>query len=199
VSATIFFEGGGSTESTQSKCREGLSQYCAKLRPHESRLKIVAAGGRERAFDKFRIAALNSREGEVSVLLVDSESPVTATTPIEHLHARDGWNFTGLLNHRVFLMVQAMEAWFLADRAALAAFYDGGFLANSLPGSPTNIEAVPKNDLEPKLIHATRPAKTKDEYHKTKHGFELLGKIDPAKVGDASPHAKQFNEFLRGL
>ena len=92
-----------------------------------------------------------------------------------------------------------MEAWFLADRAALAAFSDGGFLATSLPGSPTNIEAVPKNDLEPKLIHATRPAKTKGEYHKTKHGFELLGKIDPAKVGDASPHAKQFNEFLRGL
>jgi hypothetical protein len=96
-------------------------------------------------------------------------------------------------------MVQAMEAWFLADRATLATFYDGGFLANSLPGSPTNIEAVLKDDLEPKLKHASSPTKTKGEYHKTKHGFELLGKIDPAKVGDASPHAKLFNEFLRGL
>ncbi len=46
-------------------------------------------------------------------------------------------------------MVQAMEAWFLADREALANFYDGGFLANSLPGSPTNVEAVLKDDLEP--------------------------------------------------
>jgi len=96
-------------------------------------------------------------------------------------------------------MVQATEAWFLADRKVLADFYNGGFLADSLPGNPTNIEAVPKNDLEPKLIHATKPAKTKGEYHKTKHGFELLGRVDPAKVGNASPHARQFNEFLRGL
>lgn len=92
-----------------------------------------------------------------------------------------------------------MEAWFLADRRVLAEFYDGGFLVNSLPGSTTNVEVILKDDLEPKLKHASGPTRTKGEYHKTKHGFELLSKIDPAKVGDASPHAKQFNEFLRGL
>jgi hypothetical protein len=44
-------------------------------------------------------------------------------------------------------MVQAMEAWFLADREALAEFYGNGFSAQNLPGSPTNIEAIPKDDL----------------------------------------------------
>ena len=92
-----------------------------------------------------------------------------------------------------------MEAWFLADRNALLEFYDGGFLANSLPGRPTNVEAVPKDDLEPKLKHASGPTKTKGEYHKTRHAFELLARIDPVKVEEASPHAKRFNEFLRGL
>jgi len=199
VSVRIYVEGGGNARITLTKCREGFSTYCAKLAPATHRPSIVACGGRQQAFDRFKTAVQDSRPGEICVLLVDSEGPVTSATPVEHLHARDGWNFTGLLNHRVFLMVQATEAWFLADRKVLADFYNGGFLADSLPGNPTNIEAVPKNDLEPKLIHATKPAKTKGEYHKTKHGFELLGRVDPAKVGNASPHARQFNEFLRGL
>ena len=92
-----------------------------------------------------------------------------------------------------------MEAWFLADREALAEFYDDGFLAKSLPGSPTNIEAVLKEDLESRLKQASRQTKTKGEYHKTRHGFALLALIDPKKVEDASPHAASFHKFLRGL
>lgn len=96
-------------------------------------------------------------------------------------------------------MVQAMEAWFLADREALATFYDGGFLRNSLPGSATNIEIVRKQDLEPALKNATRKTNTKGVYRKIDHGAALLALIDPAKVEKASPHAKQFNDFLRNL
>ena len=96
-------------------------------------------------------------------------------------------------------MVQAMEAWFLADREALDEFYDGGFLAKSLPGSPTKIEAVRKDDLEPTLIHATKKTKTKGEYHKINHGSALLALIDPSKVEKASPHAASFHAFLREL
>jgi hypothetical protein len=96
-------------------------------------------------------------------------------------------------------MVQAMEAWFLADRETLVAFYDGGFLANSLPGSPTNVESVLKDDLETRLKHASAPTETKGEYQKVKHGFALLALIDPVKVETGSPHAKRFHDFLRGL
>jgi hypothetical protein len=199
VSVTIFFEGGGSTEATQSKCREGLSKYCAKLKPESSRLRIVAAGGREQTFDKFKRAARDSRIEEVSVLLVDSEGPVTANTPVEHLQARDGWNFAPLSNYKVFLMVQTMEAWLLADRDALATFYDGGFQPNSLPGSEANVESIRKEDIEPGFKKATRKTKTKGEYHKIDHGAALLAMIDPAKVEKASPHAASFNTFLRGL
>jgi hypothetical protein len=199
VSVTIFFEGGGDKDATRSKCREGLSNYCAKLKPPRSRLRVVAGGGREQTFDKFRTAVLDSRAGEVSVLLVDSECPVTANTPIEHLHALDGWDFTSLRNSQVFLMVQAMEAWFLADRETLATFYDGGFLPKSLPGSATNVEIIRKEDIEPALKNATRKTATKGEYHKINHGAALLAQIDPAKVEKASPHAASFHQFLRGL
>lgn len=198
MSVTIFFEGGGDKEATQSKCRKGLSEYCAKIKPKDGRLKIVAGGGRQQTFDKFKIAVSSSRSGEVSVLLVDAEGPVTAATPVEHLREKDGWNLSGLASHQAFLMVQAMEAWFLADREALASFYRSGFLVKSLPGSPANIETIRKEDLEPSLKHASKQTQKK-EYQKLDHGTALLALIDPVKVGEASPHAKRFNDFLRSL
>lgn len=197
--ATIFFEGGGSAEATQSKCRQGLSEYCAKLKATGSRLRIVAAGGREQTFDKFMRAAADCRAGERVVLLVDSEGPVTAKTAARHLHAQDGWALAKLPEDDIFLMVQTMEAWFLADREALAAFYDGGFLPRALPGSATSVESIRKEDIEPALRKATKGTNTKGEYHKIDHGSALLARIDPMKVGEASPHAAKFHEFLRSL
>jgi hypothetical protein len=92
-----------------------------------------------------------------------------------------------------------MEAWFLADRLALAEFYDGGFHEGRLPGSPSDIESVPKEDLEPRLKGATKGTRTKGEYHKTRHAFDLLALIDPDKVGKGSRHAREFHDFLRSL
>lgn len=198
MSATIFAEGGGDSEGTLRSCRQGFSSYCEKLAPSGKRPKVVACGSRNQAFEKFKTAIRTSLAGDVCALLVDAEGPVTSATSVQHLQARDGWDFPALDRHEVFLMVQAMEAWFLADREALMEFYDGRFLADSLPGNP-NVEAVPKDDLQPRLAHASKPTKTKGEYHKVKHGFELLARIDPAKVGRASPHAKNFNDFLSGL
>ena len=82
---------------------------------------------------------------------------------------------------------------------ALAAFYDGGFLPKSLPGSATNVEIIRKEDIEPALKNATRKTETKGEYHKINHGAALLALIDPAKVEKASPHAASFHQFLRSL
>ena len=199
MSVRIYVEGGGDDEDTITRCRQGFAAYCAKAAPGKHRPRIVPCGGRNQTFDKFRSAAQTGKVGDLCVLLVDSEGSVGTKSPVAYLSARDGWDFPTLDRHQVFLMVQAMEAWFLADREALAAFYDGGFLEKSLPGDPTNIEAVPKTDLESKLKHASRPAKTKGVYHKVKHGLALLALIDPDKVERGSPHAADFHRFLRGL
>jgi hypothetical protein len=199
VSVRIYVEGGGDNKDTIRRCKEGFASYCHKLAPPNRHPSIVACGGRQQAFDRFRAALLDSREDEICVLLVDAEDRVSAGAPVEHLRARDGWIFPAFDRHKVFLMAQAMEAWFLADRETLAAFYDGGFLEKSLPGSASNVESIPKGDLEPGLKHASKPTKTKGEYHKVKHGFALLALISPAKVGAASPHAMQFHNFLREL
>jgi len=198
VSVRVYVEGGGNNKDTIKRCNEGFTSYVQKLAPANRRPSIVACGGRERAFDRFNTAVQNAQAGDTFVLLVDSEGPVNAVSPSEHLHARNGWNFPPLGSHKVFLMVQAMEAWFLADREALATFYDGGFLANSLPNNP-NIEAIAKDDLEPAMKRATKQTKTKGEYHKVRHGFPLLALVDPVKVERASAHASVFHEFLRAL
>jgi hypothetical protein len=199
VSVKVYVEGGGDNKDTIKRCNEGFATYCRNAAPNNRHPRMVACGGRQQTFDRFATAVRNGQPGEIYVLLVDAEGPVTSTSQAQHLHTRDGWDFPVLDGHQIFLMVQAMEAWFLADREALAKFYDGGFLAKRLPGTPTSVEAVLKDDLEPNLKHASKPTKTKGEYHKVKHGFALLALIDPEKVGKASPHAKLFHDFLRSL
>jgi Domain of unknown function (DUF4276) len=199
VSVKIYVEGGGDDEDTITRCRQGFATYCVKAAPGRNRPRIVPCGGRNQTFDKFKAAVGSSKAGDLCVLLVDSEGVVGASSPTAYLSSRDKWDFSRLQIHHVFLMVQAMEAWFLADREALAAYYDGGFLPNSLPGNATNVEAIRKDDLEPALKNATRKTKTKGEYHKINHGTALLALIDPKKVEDASPHAASFHKFLREL
>jgi hypothetical protein len=48
VTAIIYVEGGGDTELTLRRCREGFSEYCEKVVPHKRRVKIVACGGRSK-------------------------------------------------------------------------------------------------------------------------------------------------------
>ena len=103
----------------------------------------IACGSRSQTFKDFR-TAVRQQTGDFVILLVDSEGPVEAPSAWAHLHARDGWQRPAVtIEDQAHLMVQCMEAWFLADREALIEFYGQGFLAGSLPGQP-NIEQIPK-------------------------------------------------------
>jgi hypothetical protein len=195
----IYVEGGGHNPDTIVRCRQGFAEYCRKVAPNRQP-RIIACGGRQQTFDRFKTEVERGKAGEQCALLVDSEGSVKpGIAPASHLHVRDGWNFTQLPQDRVFLMVQAMEAWFMADRNALAGYYGEGFRPNALPYDERNIEEIPKDDLERCLIKASRDTKTKEKYHKTKHAFALLGEIDPSKVQLGSPHAAAFHRFLRSL
>jgi len=200
VTVTIYVEGGGDAQTTRTRCREGFARYCEKVAPSGRRPRIVACGTRNDAFHRFQTAISVSDSGEHCALLVDSEGPVAPnTSPAAYLRDRDRWNCPDLQNHPVFLMVQAMEAWFFADRAALVAFYGPGFRLNALRGHERDVEAIPKGDLTPSLLTATNACKTKGVYHKTRHAFEILASLEPEKVGKGSPHAAALNAFLRNL
>lgn len=96
---------------------------------------------------------------------------------------------------QVHLMVQCMESWFLADKTSLEEFYGQGFRPNALPANPA-VEDVLKKDVMEGLARATQGT-TMGEYHKTRHGFAILERLDPAKVSERSLHAKAFLDFLR--
>lgn len=53
------------------------------------------------------------------------------------------------------LMVQTMEAWFIADADTLAQFYGQHFNRNSLPGAK-DVETIDKSRIEKALDAATR-------------------------------------------
>ena len=197
---TVYVEGGGnSNKDTTIRCREGFARYCKNVVSHTSSPRIVACGGRDQAFHRWKTELARSKSGDVCVLLVDSEGPVQNTlSPTSHLQASDGWRFSVSEIQRVFLMVQAMESWFLADRDALETYYGSGFRRRSLPGDEGHVEQIRKDDLEPSLVNATRDTK-KGPYHKTRHGFALLALIQPSKVEAGSSHAEAFHSFLRSL
>ncbi len=200
MTVTVYVEGGGkNNQDAGARCKRGFSDYCNRLSPAGRRPRVVISGSRGEAFKRFRVAVESKRDGDRCALLVDSEATVMpGLSAVGHLSAQDKWSFVGLPSDTVFLMVQAMEAWFFADRKALADYYGDGFRPNALRGSDKDIESIQKDDLEQSLKEAS-VATRKGAYRKASHGFDLLSEIDPGKVQAGSPHAAAFHEFLRSL
>lgn len=193
MSVRIYVEG-GSQGSTKSDCRSAFRLFFGKVIPPKS-FRVIASGSRNDAFEDFR-DALKRHPDDFIVLLVDSESAVAASA-WQHLKDRTGdyWiRPTNASEDQAHLMVQVMESWFLADKQVLADYYGQGFLVNSLPGQP-KIELVRKQDVFNGLQNATKKTQ-KGEYHKTRHGFDILALIDPSRVRAASNHADHLLEVL---
>ena len=123
-----------------------------------------------------------------SLLLIDSEGEDLPQL-IDRVGARIG------SAGRAFFMVQLMEAWFLADRQALAAYYGRGFNTGSLPAN-RNVEEILKSDVEDGLRNATRLT-GKGAYHKGEHSPDLLSQLNPSAVYNACSNFAGLIDFLR--
>ena len=191
---TVYVEGGGDGRSLRARFREGWRLFLQSA--GAGRVKIVRGGGRKQTFDRFATAVTAAAPGAAVLLLVDSEGPVAeGRTVWEHLGARDGWTRPdGANDDQAFLMVQVMETWFLADRHALRKHFGDGFRENAIRDWPA-LENVPKETVLEALDRAT--ASCRRRYAKGRVSFELLARIDPARVGAACPHARAFLNRLR--
>jgi len=192
VKVHVFVEGGGDQKRTKTACRKAFRTFFEKaLGADCPKPGISACGGRDSTYRDF-CHQVDQDPETFAVLLVDSEGAVReGRTAWEHLQ----WPCpTAAVDDQAHLMVQCMEAWFLADRAALAAYYGLEFRDAALPGH-TNPEDSPKRDLMDGLGRAT-VATRKGEYHKTRHGFEILERIDPALVRARCPHAEALLSTL---
>jgi hypothetical protein len=194
VSVRLYVEGGGKG-STADACREGFRTLFTKVATPGSAPKVIASGGRQKAYQNFCVA-LRDHPDQTIMLLVDSEGPVRHRV-WEHLGKKpgDGWKKPpGVTEDQAHLMVQCMEAWFLADRDSLLEYYGRQFGAGALPRQP-NVELTTKAQAQASLKRASRTT-LKGSYKKSSHSFDLLARIDPAKVRAASQHAAFFFEAL---
>ena len=191
VTTKLCTEGGGN-KALNRECRRGVGKFIEKAGAARKMPQIVACGSRENAYERFKTVLAT---GYAAILLVDAEEPVAAAGPWEHLKTSDGWDRpSGATDEQCHLMVQVMESWFLADVDALASFYGQGFQSGVLSSNP-NIEQIPKEDVLNRLVQATHNTK-KGSYNKGMHSFEIMEKLDPAKVRTASNHADRFMKAL---
>jgi len=194
----VFVEGGGNSRDEQSAIKYGFANLMAKVLVGRARPTVIPSGGRDQTYRAWE-RALRTTPDKLSLLLVDSEGPVShSDDPWRHVSTRGGdahWKKPeSVHDDRLFFMVQTMEAWFIADRQAFIAYYGSkDFQLGALP-SRSDVENIAKKELATALEHASRHT-TKGAYRKS-HGFALIGIIDPAKIRAASPHATRFFDKL---
>ncbi len=195
----IYMEGGGTGKENRAALRQGMDAFLQSLkeaaRSKALRWKLVCCGPRDEAFRGFR-SAVNNGDNAVSVLLVDAEGSVNQL-PRDHLQSRDKWDLSFSEADSVHLMVQAMEAWIVADPEALAGYYGQGFVERQLPRS-ANLEIVQKADLMRGLDRATRGT-SKGRYHKGRHASDLLKRVDAGKARERCAHCERLFEMLGGM
>ena len=123
VRVRIFIEGGGT--ASDEVFTEGWRKFFVAAGLLGQMPRVVRGEGREQTFDKFKTALQRRRPNELPILLVDSEGPVASGhSAWQHLLNHDNWNQpAGADDDSVYLMVQVMETWFLADREALRGFF----------------------------------------------------------------------------
>lgn len=200
VRARVYVEGGGDGHLLRTTCRRGFSTLFEKAGLRGNMPRVVASGSRTQAFEDFRTALLRATQDEFVCLLVDSEDPVEEnTSPWVFLKVRqsDRWEPpAGAVDENAHLMVQCMEAWFLADSAALERFFAEGFRRNALP-SRADVEKIPKRDVIAAIEAATCDCTPKGRYRKGRHSFEVLAPLDPVIVARASRYARRLFETLK--
>lgn len=191
----IYVEGGGGKDS-KAWLRAAFTQFLNKGREADKRakttLRVVMCGSRQEAYEAFQ-RGNREHAGSAVLLLVDAEGPIPGTER-QHLATQDRWDLSFAADDSLHLMTQLMESWFVADPAALARFYGQGFAPGAMP-KRTNVEEIPKADVEKVLNDATRNTKP-GTYHKTRHAPKILELLNPATVRARAPRCDRLFDHL---
>lgn len=135
VASVIYLEGGGQTKDENSRCRMGFRKLLEKSLPNTPIPRLVACGGRQQAFDQYRVG--RGKCPTYAGLLIDSETPMDdISEPWDHLskHSGDDWQRPPeASNEEVLLMTTCMESWLAVDRQTLRQFYGSSLHEKRLP------------------------------------------------------------------
>ena len=202
MTVKIFVEGGGHhNKDLATRCRQGFREFFRKAGFEERMPTVLRRGSRQQAFEDFCIALDQRDPTQFVILLVDSEAPLHGNSPWDHVRHHSGdrrQKPSRATDDHLHFMVQTMEAWFFADKEALAEFYKGCFRISAL-SNRRDVENIPKRDLFAQLSLATQDCLQKGAYSKGDHSFAILASVDPAKVKAACPSAARLLDLLDRL
>lgn len=202
----IYVEGGGDSKSLHSQCRHGFKDLLENCGFRDRMPKVVACGGRGKAFDMFETSL---REGDGStypILLVDSEEIVSgsnynpnSTIAWDHLLKSDKLaRPTGATNVQAQLMTTCMETWIMADHSAIISFFGPKTIKNAL--LPThNLETRDRHQVLDILVHATANCGRDKSYDKGRRSFGILSLLNPQSLQTTLPHFCRFTESLNQI
>lgn len=192
---TVYLEGGGDAAILKSQCRHAFSDLLGKAGFTGKMPAVKALGSRQAAFDAFGTAHDNCVNGELNILLVDSETFPASNDAWAHLKSHDDWSRpNGATAEQAQLMVVCMETWLMADRDAFEAYFGANFKKDKLP--TTDLEKRSKPDVYDAIAMATSTTKPKGKYGKARDSFKLLSQIDPKKLRSRCAWADRFFETL---
>jgi hypothetical protein len=198
VEVRIYAEGGGEGQLLDTLFRKGWADFFKSAGLQGRMPRVIRGQGRKRTYDLFKTAVAKRAPDTLPLLLVDGEDDVDPNDTVwQHLKRRDNWNQPpGAGDEDAFLMVQVMETWFLADRAALREYFGQHFNESAFAEWQV-LESVPKATVMTALERATANCKAK--YAKGKVSFEVLSSLDPSEVERRCPHAGLLLTRLRNL
>ena len=185
-------------DSNAEAFRRGWQRFFNEAGVDGQILEIAVGGGQEEAFKLFSkqldFYGLQQNAEPKPLLLVDSEEPVApGSTVWQHLQTRTHNKFqrpTDADDESAYLMVQAMETWFIADQPTLQRFFGALLDISKFGGLPT-LETIPKEGALDILQQAT--LRCRPRYSKRKGiSYRLLAQVDPQTVAAACPHAHRL-------
>ena len=190
----LCVEGGGDTNATQIECRRAFSTLLERAGFAGRMPQIIACGSRNNAFKVFKSALRGSER--VAVMLVDSEDPVTESSPWAHLKIRDGWDQPAdTTDAQAQLMTTCMETWISADIETLKSFFGQHLNVGKLL-SLTKLEQRPRDQVQAALTSATSACGRDRLYKKGDLSFRVLAKVNPNVL---MQHATYFKRFVDDL
>jgi hypothetical protein len=195
VSVTIYVEGGGDRGELKTRCSKGFSKLIKNMGFDNRMPKIVACGGRNKAYEWFNTAMTSASNDVFPILLVDSEDPITSG-PWEHLKARNTWDRpVGAKDDQAQMMATCMETWIMADHEALRKVFVSCLREGTL-FPLKDLEKRSRQELLEALKSSTNECGKNRGYEKGARSFEILEILNPKLLEENLPYFKRFRETL---
>jgi hypothetical protein len=165
-----------------------ITKACLAVR---GKLNIRLGKNKDATIKDF-LRALSERPSSTLILLIDSDGPDDGflrgnlmRSALWRKHAPNK-----LSTPAVHWMVHVMECWFIADQAALKAYYKKKFNPKALPKA-RDVETVSKPHVYKSLKLASG-----GKYDKASHAPKILEKLDPRTVRIRASNCDRFLSFI---